>query len=352
MTNRLLPALLVCAASATVHAQEDPPDLSDVYPTYIEREILFVTNEVRSEPAAWPTPMDARPPKMDWECKAHEPKSLPPVEFNRDLAEAARFHADDMFEHRPFFEHESSDGTSFAARLSRFYQGGGAGENIAKGQAGAIGALEGWMMSPGHRCNILSADWNELGTGYASQQNGSEPHYVQDFGARPGVTRRRLPSGIAQMRGNDRFRFAVSYYDPSEAGPAVIQLIRESGCTDLTLAAGVAHQGTYAWTGPNDDFPETYWFVAIDAEDEIATYPEEGALYTPVPHHLDDRRAERPIPGCIEGLLPEPPTEDDPPGGGGDTGGGGGGGGGRRRDQGCASGGTAASGWLLGLVRR
>ena len=57
----------------------------------------------------------------------------------------------------------------------------------------------------------------------------------------------------------------------------------------------------------------------------------EGALYTPIPMHLDDRREERPLPDCAAELVPAEPPEDEEP----DTGGGGGGGGRSRRNQGC-----------------
>ena len=79
-----------------------------------ERAILFVTNEVRNDPSRWPTP--AQEGYDTWDCKEGEPTHLPPLEWNPGLAAAARFHANDMYRN-DWFEHESSDGTSFFRRV-------------------------------------------------------------------------------------------------------------------------------------------------------------------------------------------------------------------------------------------
>lgn len=54
-------------------------------------------------------------------------------------------------------------------------------ENIAMGQQSMSAAIEAWMKSPGHRKNLLSATYTELGTGYATDTEG-RPYYVQVFG--------------------------------------------------------------------------------------------------------------------------------------------------------------------------
>lgn len=71
-----------------------------------------------------------------------------------------------------------------------------AGENIAEGQRGAAGALGTWMDSPGHRANILSKDYTELGTGVAAARNG-RLYFVQVFArpARSSSTPRAARSG-------------------------------------------------------------------------------------------------------------------------------------------------------------
>ena len=58
------------------------------------------------------------------------------------------------------------------------------GENLAFGQRSTSEATAEWMKSPGHRKNLLSPNYTELGTGYATDDRG-RAYYVQVFG-RPG----------------------------------------------------------------------------------------------------------------------------------------------------------------------
>ncbi len=202
------------------------------------------------------------------------------------------------------FEHASSDGTSFGRRLQRFYEGGGIGENIAWGQSGPVDVLASWMTSPGHRCNILSPDWDELGTGYAGARNGRNPYYVQDFGARRGIERHKMAAGVSYVRSARNSRYGVNWYDPQNSfDEPTIVLVRASGCTDLRLKAGLPHQGTYDYVGESDGFPEDYWFLAVDSGGDVHAYPQDGALTTPLPMHSDDAIDDRPMPECAAALL-------------------------------------------------
>jgi uncharacterized protein YkwD len=54
-------------------------------------------------------------------------------------------------------------------------------ENLAAGQTSAEAVVTGWMQSSGHRANILSPAFVEMGTGYALDAHG-RPYYVQVFG--------------------------------------------------------------------------------------------------------------------------------------------------------------------------
>ncbi len=47
-----------------------------------------------------------------------------------------------------------------------------AGENIAMGQRTASEVMNAWMNSPGHRNNILSPSFSEIGVGLAKGPNG------------------------------------------------------------------------------------------------------------------------------------------------------------------------------------
>jgi len=93
-----------------------------------------------------------------------------------------------------FFAHESPDGGTLVGRLTGAgYLGGDdawvVGENIGWGQgtlATPRSMVDAWMHSPGHRENLLSGDYTEVGLGLAlgtpvDQTWGAT--YTTDFGA-------------------------------------------------------------------------------------------------------------------------------------------------------------------------
>ena len=94
---------------------------------------------------------------------------LTPLRRSTPLAAAANSHSRDMARFG-FFEHESRDGSAFWHRVKRFYGSRGygnwsVGENLLWSTTGidARRAVELWMKSPGHRKNILTARWREIG---------------------------------------------------------------------------------------------------------------------------------------------------------------------------------------------
>ena len=89
---------------------------------------------------------------------------LSPVTFDERLAQVARAHSRDMFE-RGYFSHYTPEGTSpfdrmDAAEIQYTY----AGENLALAPTTKL-AMQGLMNSPGHRANILNANFKKLGVG-------------------------------------------------------------------------------------------------------------------------------------------------------------------------------------------
>jgi uncharacterized protein YkwD len=93
-----------------------------------------------------------------------------------------------------FFAHESPDGGTLVDRLtSAGYLGGDdawvVGENIGWGQGSLAtprSMVDAWMQSPGHRANMLSGDYTQIGFGLAlgtpeDQTWGAT--YTTDFGA-------------------------------------------------------------------------------------------------------------------------------------------------------------------------
>jgi uncharacterized protein YkwD len=96
--------------------------------------------------------------------KAH---GLVPLRFSRPLTRAADAHSRAMGVHG-FFRHDSRDGSPFWQRVQRFYgrtAGWSVGENLLWSTTGidARKAMRLWLASPGHRKNILTARWREIG---------------------------------------------------------------------------------------------------------------------------------------------------------------------------------------------
>lgn len=100
---------------------------------------------------------------------------LQPLTLDQKLTDAAIIRAVEV---QSVFEHTRPDGRDCFTAIDEV--GGtyrSAGENIAIGYATAEEVVSAWMNSPGHRANILNADFNRLGVGCAatsgSQYGGS-----------------------------------------------------------------------------------------------------------------------------------------------------------------------------------
>ncbi len=87
------------------------------------------------------------------------------------------------------FHHTCGGVPNFADRLGQAgYTGWSAiAENIAAGYPTPAAVMAGWMASSGHRANILSAEYNEIGVGVVSGGRYAK-YWTQEFGRRRGVT--------------------------------------------------------------------------------------------------------------------------------------------------------------------
>jgi uncharacterized protein YkwD len=118
---------------------------------------------------------------------ARRREGLRPVVLAPLLNRAAQKHAEDMLA-RSYFAHESPSGTTVRERSrTQGYTWRAIGENIAEGQTSVDEVMETWMNSPGHRRNILSPKFTELGVGLVLGRSGKSGAYrvlwVQNFGS-------------------------------------------------------------------------------------------------------------------------------------------------------------------------
>jgi len=115
-------------------------------------------------------------------------ENLHPLAWDSLLHDAARAHSDDMAQNN-YFSHTGLDGRTAPDRIEDAgYPWSETGENIGAGYSTPQAAVNGWMNSAGHRQNILSSTYCDLGVGYASNPSSSYDHYwTQDFGRQTGV---------------------------------------------------------------------------------------------------------------------------------------------------------------------
>jgi uncharacterized YkwD family protein/spore coat assembly protein SafA len=105
---------------------------------------------------------------------------LQALKANWELCRVARYKSQDMINKR-YFSHESPTyGSPFRMMESFGIKFSAAGENIAYGQRTPQEVMNAWMNSPGHRRNILSNIYNQIGVGVAKASNGTF-YWTQQF---------------------------------------------------------------------------------------------------------------------------------------------------------------------------
>ncbi|HET9225340.1 MAG TPA: CAP domain-containing protein [Thermoanaerobaculia bacterium] len=116
---------------------------------------------------------------------ARKKAGLKPLRLDSTLAKSAQRHAEDMLS-RGYFAHRSPSGATVRERArAAGYDWRAVGENIAFGQTSVDEVVTTWLGSPGHRKNILSPNYSELGVGLAlgrGQDGKYQVLWVQNFG--------------------------------------------------------------------------------------------------------------------------------------------------------------------------
>lgn len=245
----------------------------DGYPSWGERDVHIWTNIMRVDPEEFFAEGSAWNPGCylsSFEESEKTPKL--PVYYDYDLNDVARYHSIDMYDN-DWFDHASSDGTSFGDRVSNFYtESGYIGENIAVGYGNAFEAVfGGWMCSAGHRANIMHADWNELGTGVKVL------YYTQDFAAGNVQT----SSPIAMGSHTPEFPLETVEFMADFQGfePDEFDVIVDGERHEMVLTFGESSNGVYTTELPNEGVSDChqYYFLWSDGM-ESGTFPEDGSF--------------------------------------------------------------------------
>ena len=153
---------LVVARPFTVPAIKDAREVAS--------SVLDLVNAARSRPR---------------KCGSQSFPAVGPLRLSAMLTQAALTQAQDMSAHE-HFEHEGTDGSTPSQRVSRTgYQWLNVGENIAAGAATADEVVTGWLNSPGHCKNIMTAAYTEMGIAYAADPKGKAGIYWSQVFGRP-----------------------------------------------------------------------------------------------------------------------------------------------------------------------
>lgn len=113
---------------------------------------------------------------------------LAPLKLNAELNAAADAHSQDMAL-QDYFSHTGKNGSQPWDRAKIVgYEARSMGENIAAGYQTPETVVQGWINSPGHRANMLNANYTELGVGYYYLANDTgrvnyNTYWTQLFGS-------------------------------------------------------------------------------------------------------------------------------------------------------------------------
>jgi uncharacterized protein YkwD len=148
-----------------VAAPFSPPSVKDA--ERIAAESLALVNQARAQPRR---------------CGSTSFPAAGPLKLSALLNRAALIQAQDMAAHRNF-EHVGTDGSTPAQRITRVgYRWRSAAENIATGPTTAQQVIDGWLNSPGHCANIMSANSTEMGIAFAVDPRAQgDIYWSQEF---------------------------------------------------------------------------------------------------------------------------------------------------------------------------
>lgn len=114
---------------------------------------------------------------LDVTNKERQKAGLSPLQVDTKLMNSARQKSADMAKNRYFSHTSPTYGSPFDQMKANGISYRSAAENIAMGQRTAAEVVQAWMDSPGHRQNILTAEFTHIGIGYDA--NGH--YWTQQF---------------------------------------------------------------------------------------------------------------------------------------------------------------------------
>ena len=181
MTAALTASALAADVSHTVAAGDTMWKLASAYQVGTS-EIIAANPQVENPNLIYPGQV-LNIPQVSQAVRAYEQEvvrlvnaqraqnGLKPLAENWELSRVARYKSADMASRR-YFSHESPTyGSPYQMMRSFGISFRSAGENIAYGQRTPAAVVGAWMNSSGHRANILSSSYTQIGVGYHEAGN-------------------------------------------------------------------------------------------------------------------------------------------------------------------------------------
>ncbi|MDM5333070.1 CAP domain-containing protein [Ureibacillus composti] len=104
---------------------------------------------------------------------------LKPLEIYAPLMQVAEAKSADMSKNNYFSHTSPTYGSPFDQIKAAGISYKSAGENIAQGQKTPAEVVQAWMDSPGHRQNIMNANYTHIGVGYVENGNYWTQQFIQ-----------------------------------------------------------------------------------------------------------------------------------------------------------------------------
>lgn len=169
-------------------------------------------------------------------------KNLPALEKNEKLMESAMLKAQDMKEGE-YFEHVSPSGLDMSYFVSEVeYKYATVGENLAEGYFSSRAVHDAWMNSEGHRENIISPDFEEIGVAVLEINKDGFVSFlaVQHFGAEFTAEMLQAPAPVVckekdRKRCEDAEEQREDVKDVIEKQEKIIDDARDEGYSDKHL---------------------------------------------------------------------------------------------------------------------
>lgn len=216
---------------------------------------------------------------------------LPALADDSQLTRAAQGHAEDMAQNN-YFDHIGLDGRTPCDRITAAgYIWNACGENIAAGYSDAASVVNAWMSSEGHRANMLSSTFCDIGVGYAYNGAADYDHYwVQNFGRRSGVSTcpavtGKAPdvvTGTATQVGADSVLLAGTVNPNGLDTTYYFQIgyTTAYGTTSPMLNAGAGTVPLYVQFTPSGFLPSTTYHYRLVAYNSEGTTYGQDAMFT------------------------------------------------------------------------